>query len=68
MSRVSIERPLGVAAALTISGGVSEILVDGQSHKGAGHLSLQTPGADRAADRYEIEVAGGASKITISAR
>jgi DNA-binding MarR family transcriptional regulator len=68
MSRVSIERPVGVAAGLTIGGGVSEILVDGQSHKGSGHLWLQTPGADQAANRYEIEVAGGASKITISAR
>jgi DNA-binding MarR family transcriptional regulator len=68
MSKVSIERPLGVAAGLTINGGVSEILVDGQAHKGAGHLSLQTPGAEQAADRYEIEVSGGASKISISAR
>jgi hypothetical protein len=68
MSRVAIDRPLGVAATLSISGGVSEVLVDGQGHKGAGSLSLQTPGADRAADRYEIEVGGGASKITISAR
>ena len=68
MSRVSIERPLGVAAGLTIEGGVSEIIVDGQTHKGAGHLSLQTPGADQTPDRYEIEVSGGASKISVSAR
>ena len=68
ISRVSIERPPGVAAGLTVSGGFSELLMDGQSYKGAGHMALQTPGADEAADRYEVEVSGGASKVTISAR
>jgi DNA-binding MarR family transcriptional regulator len=68
MSRVSIERPKGVAASLSVQGGVSEILVDGESIKSMGHLSMQTPGADQATDRYEIEVSGGASKISISAR
>ena len=29
---------------------------------------MQTPGAGSAADRYEIEVEGGASKILITAR
>jgi DNA-binding MarR family transcriptional regulator len=68
MSRMSIERPIGVAAGLTIQGGASEILVDGEVIKSMGHLSMQTPGADQASDRYEIEVSGGASKISISVR
>ena len=68
MSRISIQRPLGVAAGLTFRGGLGEVLVDGEPYKGKGQLSLQTPGADQAADRYEIEVSGGASKISISAR
>lgn len=68
MSRVSIERPLGVAAGLSFHGGAGEVLVDGEPYKGVGQLSLQTPGADQAADRYEIDVSGGASKISISAR
>jgi DNA-binding MarR family transcriptional regulator len=68
ISRVSIERPVGVAAGLTFRGGASEVLVDGEPYKGTGQLSLQTPGADQAADRYEIDVSGGASKISISAR
>jgi hypothetical protein len=68
MSRISIQRPLGVAAGLTFRGSMSEVIVDGEPYKGRGQLSLQTPGADRAADRYEIDVSGGASKISISAR
>ena len=68
MSRISIVRPIGVAAGLTIQGGVSEVLVDGESIKSRGHLAMQTPGADQSSDRYEIEVSGGASKISISAR
>ena len=68
MSRISIERPPGVATGLTIRGGASEVLVDGETFKGRGPLSIQTPGADQSADRYEIEVSGGATKIAISAR
>jgi hypothetical protein len=67
MNRISIERPRGVAAGLTIRGGAGEVSVDGEVLKGSGPLSMQTPGADSAADRYEIEVDGGASKIRITA-
>jgi DNA-binding MarR family transcriptional regulator len=67
INRVSIERPRGVAAGLTIHGGASEIEVDGEKIKGAGSIAMQTPGADSATDRYEIEVAGGANKIQITA-
>ncbi len=68
LSRVSIERPAAAAMGLTIHGGVNEVLVDGEPYKSMGHLSLQSPGADQAADRYEIEVGGGANKIQIVAR
>lgn len=66
MSRIAIERPLGVAVGLEVSGGMGEVVVDGISRKGAGRLSIQTPGADSASDRYEIEVSGGVNKVTIS--
>jgi DNA-binding MarR family transcriptional regulator len=68
MSRVSIERPAGTAMSLTISGGVSKLVVDTELYKGEGHLSIQTPGAESAVDRYEIEIDGGASKMAIVAR
>jgi DNA-binding MarR family transcriptional regulator len=68
ISRVSIERPLGVAAGLEVRGGITEAVVDGETHKGAGRLSIQTPGASESPDRYEIEVSGGVSKLLIAAR
>lgn len=66
LSRVSLLRPRGVAAGLEVHGGVSDVSVDGERLKGAGQLSMQTPGAADSPDRYEIEVAGGASKVSIS--
>ena len=68
INRISIERPLGVAAGLSVIGGVSEIQLDGEKIKGSGPIVMQTPGADTAVDRYEILVGGGASKIQIIAR
>ena len=67
VSRVSIVRPTGTAVTLAIRGGAAEIVVDGEAHKGVGHFSIQTPGAELAANRYAIEIAGGASKMLVSA-
>ena len=66
MSRMDIRRPLGTAAGLELTGGVSEVTVDGDAYKSMGHLSLQTPGAAGSADRYEIELTGGVSKLNVS--
>jgi hypothetical protein len=57
-----------VACGLEVRGGVSEISVDGEGFKGSGRLSIQTPGALESPDRYEIEVAGGATKMIVTAR
>jgi DNA-binding MarR family transcriptional regulator len=66
MTKVSLIRPSGVAVGLSVRGGVSEVSVDGERIKGAGSISLQSAGADTAPDRYEIDVNGGASKVSIS--
>ncbi|MFI5258969.1 MAG: MarR family winged helix-turn-helix transcriptional regulator [Candidatus Limnocylindrales bacterium] len=68
LSRISIERPLGVAVGLEVRGGIGEVTIDGQTHKAAGRLSIQTPGAQASPDRYEIDVAGSVSRMLISAR
>jgi len=65
LNRLVIERPRGVAVGLEIRGGVGEIEVDGESLKGAGKLSLQTPGADTNPNRYEIELTGGAARLSV---
>ena len=68
ISRVSIERPLGVACGLEVAGGITEAVVDGEALKSMGRLSIQTPGASESPDRYEIDVSGGANKLLVTAR
>jgi len=68
ISRISLERPLGVSCGLELHGGVSDVSVDGQRYKGTGRLSIQSPDASDAPDRYVIEVSGGATKVLVSAR
>ncbi len=68
MSIVSIHRPPGVAARLTLKGGAGQIVLDDQRVKGPGNLLLETPGAGSAAARYEVEITGGASRVTLDER
>lgn len=65
-SKASIRRPSGVEARLSVKGGVSRLHFDGQGFDAVGgKVRLQSPGYDGASDRYEIEVSGGASEISI---
>jgi hypothetical protein len=68
-SDVTIYRPAGVAARISVGRGASKLAFDEQ-HFGAigGETRLQTPDYEGAADRYDIEVSGGASKLTVGAR
>jgi hypothetical protein len=68
MSAVAMHRPSGVAARLTVTGGAAQIVLDDQRVKGAGNLSLETPGAGSAPARYEVEITGGASRVTLDSR
>jgi DNA-binding MarR family transcriptional regulator len=68
MSNIELERPAGVAMILELRGGVNQAILDGQSHRGTGHLSLHTPGAGSAADRYEVDLSGGISKVEVTTR
>lgn len=65
-SKVSIYRPAGVEARLSVKGGASKLTFDEQNFDAiGGKVRLQSPGYDGASDRYEIEVSGGASEIAI---
>lgn len=65
-SKVSIHRPAGVEARLSMKGGASKLTFDEQSFDAlGGKVRLQSPGYDEASDRYEIEVSGGASELTV---
>lgn len=68
-SDVTIHRPEGVAARIRVGRGVSKLAFDEQRFGAiGGEMRLQTIAYDGAADRYDLEVTGGASKLSIDTR
>jgi hypothetical protein len=67
-SQVSVRRPAGVPVQLRVGGGVADLTFDNQEFGAVGgRLRLESPQADDAADRYEIEIASGAAHLEIRA-
>jgi DNA-binding MarR family transcriptional regulator len=66
-SRVTIKRPRGTAAQVVVRGGASNLVFDAQRLAAVGSATrLATPGWDSAADRWSIELTGGASELVIT--
>jgi len=65
MSQASIVRPAGVPMRLQVLGGISQAIIDGETYKGAGRTSIDTPGAGSAANRYDVQLSGGVNKVLI---
>jgi DNA-binding MarR family transcriptional regulator len=62
-----IERPAGTAIQLKLSGGAAGIEFDHQKLGATGgRTTLETTGAADVANRYVIEMEGGASRITVT--
>jgi hypothetical protein len=68
-SNVTLYHPRDVPVRLHVHGGASSLTLDEQ-HFGAvgGALRLETSGYAGAGGRYEVEIGGGASRLTIEAR
>lgn len=67
-SRVTLLRPAGVPFRIHVNGGLSRLSIDGrQLGSTGGPATLDSAGYDEATDRYELEVSGGASKISVAA-
>jgi hypothetical protein len=66
VSHLTLRRSGEVPARVHIRGGASKLELDTQS-LGAigGPIRLETPGYASATDRYDVEIGGGASGITI---
>lgn len=65
-SNVSLRRPQDVPARVKVTGGASHLTLDSQHLDAAGGgLELATPEFESADDRYDIEVLGGASSLTV---
>jgi hypothetical protein len=66
-SKVLLRRPRGVAVDVSVGGGVSNLAFDDQRWGAVGgELHLASPLAAEHDDRYEIEIGGGASELTIA--
>ncbi|HUY75291.1 MAG TPA: MarR family transcriptional regulator [Ktedonobacterales bacterium] len=65
-SVISVQRPAGSAVRLHLKGRASAFVFDDQKFFDMGaDVRLQSPGADTATQRYDIEVASSASMVTI---
>ena len=66
-SSVTFKRPARVPVALTVDGGIAHLRLDGQQQRQVGgRHRFVSPGFEKAPDRYEIEVLGSASELTVS--
>src|SRR5438067_6867217 len=64
-SKLTIHRPDEVPIRVEARGGISRLIFDNRSFKSAGELTVQSPGYDRVADRYEVTLTGGTSKLVV---
>jgi len=65
-SNVAVQRPEGVAARLRVSGGVTNLIFDGQHFGVVGdEVDLQTPDYDDASDCYDIAITVGANNLIV---
>jgi hypothetical protein len=68
-SHVSIRRPAGVPVAASVQGGISRLTLDDQRFGALGGRSRVTTGPwGQATSSYDIEIAGGASHLTVEPR
>jgi DNA-binding MarR family transcriptional regulator len=79
---LALHRPAGTALRLRIRGGANKVSVDGQQVHGKGdvvfegdgpsnqpgEVSFETTGFAAATNRYEIELTGGANRLTVDTR
>ena len=64
---VAVHRPKGVAASVAVSGGAVNLTFDGRQSHAVGTVTAQTSDYNSASDRYQIQVNGGASNVTVDA-
>ncbi len=62
---MNVHRPKGVAASVAVSGGAVTLTFDGRQSHAIGTVTAQTSDYDGASDRYQIQVKGGASNVTV---
>ncbi len=67
VSSARFKRPAGIPVAVRMAGGVAHLKVDGgRREQVVGQRRYEGPGFAESPDRYELEVLGGASELTVS--
>jgi hypothetical protein len=65
-AHLTLVHPRGSAVRVAVSGGVRDVRFGSQRSRDAhGSLRLETPGASRAADRFEVQISGGVGNLRI---
>jgi class 3 adenylate cyclase len=65
---VTIHRPAGTPARISVAGGASRVTFDGQPYRAvAGKASWKTSDFERASDRYEIDFLRGVRDVVVDA-
>jgi DNA-binding MarR family transcriptional regulator len=65
-SRVTVRRPSTIPVRVHVSGGLSKLSLDGQRSGGiSGEVRWESPAFKSASDRYDIDISGGASQVTV---
>ena len=65
---VAIHRPTGVACRLRLQGGANKVTFDGQAIRKGGEIELETQDFAMRGPGYEIELMGGANRLTVDTR
>jgi DNA-binding MarR family transcriptional regulator len=64
-SRMTFHRPAGTPVRLHVRGGISDVRLDDRNLDSASRVAWETPGYDGVADRYDITVRGGMSRLSV---
>jgi hypothetical protein len=66
-SKLTLRRPTSAAVRVRTQRGVSKLVVDDQRFGAIGSKTwLGSAGSEQAGDRYELEIGGGASELTVA--
>ena len=64
---VVVEHPSGTPIRVSVSGGVHDIRLGREQMRDVhGTVRMASPGADRAPDRFEVEISGGARSVRVT--
>jgi hypothetical protein len=69
VSKVAVHRPAGVGVRLSVAGGATKLMLDDEHFAAIGGAArIASRGSEDGGNRYEIEITGGASELSVDER